>query len=84
MVKLVAGLQGRGLLDRQAAAGDKRSVELTLTAAGRTFVAAALPRFRAHDKNLTQGSLTPAERAELMRLLHKVYAPPKSGPAAAR
>ena len=83
MVKLVAGLQGRGLLDRHAATSDKRSVELTLTAAGRTLVAAALPRFRAHDKELTQGILTPVERAELIRLLHKMYAPVENGGSAA-
>ncbi|MNT71610.1 Transcriptional repressor MprA [compost metagenome] len=43
MTRLLDGLEARGLLRRQVSAQDRRSLELTLTAAGRRLLERAAP-----------------------------------------
>lgn len=43
MTRLVDGLEARSLVRRQASAQDRRSLELTLTPAGRRLLERALP-----------------------------------------
>ncbi len=71
MAKIVRLLVSEGLIRRSVPSNDRRSVELSLTPAARTFVARALPDIHASDQRAT-ANLTGSERAALMRLLRKM------------
>ncbi|HEU0230893.1 MAG TPA: MarR family transcriptional regulator [Burkholderiaceae bacterium] len=64
-------LQRHGLVDSIPDEHDKRQQFLELTLKGSTFVEHALPARRQHVQHAL-GGLTPAEIAELERLLHKL------------
>ena len=64
-------LEGRGLLARAPAPADRRAHALELTAKGRTLLADAACRVRAHEENLAR-SLSAEERAQLMVLLARL------------
>ena len=64
-------LEARGLMERRASAEDRRVRLLALTEAGHEVLAAVAPDvLRAQDRMLDP--LGKAERAEFMRMLHKV------------
>ena len=72
LVKLVAALDKRGLLQRKPHPTDGRAIGLHLTADGRKMVRDA----EATARDLEDGvaaPLTPDERATLMTLLQKIY-----------
>jgi DNA-binding MarR family transcriptional regulator len=72
LVKLVADLDKRGLLQRKPHPTDGRAIGLHLTADGRKMVRDA----EATARDLEDGvaaPLTPDERATLMTLLRKIY-----------
>lgn len=72
LVKLVADLDKRGLLQRKPHPTDGRAIGLHLTADGRKMVRDA----EATARDLEDGvaaPLTPDERATLMTLLQKIY-----------
>lgn len=64
-------LEQRGLVQRQAAAGDKRFVRVRLTAAGRALMDAALPEHLANEQAILE-PLSDAERRQLAKLLRKL------------
>ncbi|MBP0484867.1 MarR family winged helix-turn-helix transcriptional regulator [Sagittula salina] len=70
MTKMVHGMEADGLIARTVPEGDKRSVELWLTEAGRARIDAVRPDFGRHEAKAT-GPLTQAEAAELRRLLRR-------------
>jgi DNA-binding MarR family transcriptional regulator len=71
MVALVDDLEERGLLERRQNPADRRTHALFLTPKGHKLLAEALAVAGAHETMVTS-ALTPAERAELHRLLQKV------------
>ncbi len=72
-MRVVRGLEARGLLRRAAAAGHGNRRKLTLTADGRQTLAAG--RVRAdHISARLLSPLQPDERAQLLRLLRKLCA----------
>jgi DNA-binding MarR family transcriptional regulator len=79
MAVAVDRLEARGLVERTAAAGDRRRQELTLTAAG----AAVLKKVRAtvarHEDELAR-AFAPGERDALVQLLRRIYEPPPGRP----
>lgn len=71
MTKLVQRLVSDGLVRRHIPPQDRRSVELTLTGAGRDYLDRHRATFlRVHDAE--RDGLTEAEGAELLRLLAKL------------
>lgn len=68
---LVARMVRRGLIERERDPGDRRRNVLQLTSAGRDELARLRPRVEAIEPILTAG-LSPSERAELRRLLHRL------------
>lgn len=73
MSKLLQRFEAAGLVERRRPEGDRRALALHLTAEGESRVAALLPDLAAHDARQT-ATLTPAERAEFLRLLRKYAA----------
>lgn len=70
MSKLLQRFEAAELVERRRPEGDRRSLALHLTGDGAQRVAALLPDLAAHDARQT-ATLTPAERAEFLRLLRK-------------
>jgi DNA-binding MarR family transcriptional regulator len=71
MTKRLAGLENRGLVRREAEAGDRRLRAVTLTPDGRRLVDAVLPDHTANEERLLR-DLNSSERRELARLLEKL------------
>ena len=67
---LVARMVRRGLIERERDEDDRRRNVLQLTAAGRDELARLRPRVEAIEPTLTAG-LSPSERDQLRRLLHR-------------
>src|SRR5262245_56890069 len=65
--------QERGFVERRAHPGDARAWGLHLTRSGEQFVQKTKRRVLEHDMKRSR-CLAPAERRELMRLLHKLAA----------
>jgi DNA-binding MarR family transcriptional regulator len=70
MTRLVRALEEEGLLLRLIPDHDRRSVELTLTEAGRVYLGEYAPEVVASEKAVGR-ALSEAETAELVRLLRK-------------
>ncbi|RVV98119.1 MarR family transcriptional regulator [Mesobaculum littorinae] len=77
MTKVVSGLEERGLVERYVPPQDRRSVFLRLTDAGRHVVADMNLRLDALDAGAT-AALDADDRAELLRLLHKILGWPSA------
>ena len=73
LVALVDGLEQRGLIERRRNPGDRRNYALHLTAAGEQAMAALGQASQEHEQAIT-APLTPAERAQLSKLLGKLAA----------
>jgi DNA-binding MarR family transcriptional regulator len=71
MTKRLAGLENRGLVRREAEAGDRRLRAVTLTPDGRHLVDAVLPDHIANEERLLR-ELNASERRDLARLLEKL------------
>jgi DNA-binding MarR family transcriptional regulator len=72
--RMVDGLVRRGLAERRRPdGGDRRRVEITLTAEGRRLVAAKRKRI-AQAREEVFARLSPSERASAARLLHSLAA----------
>jgi DNA-binding MarR family transcriptional regulator len=71
LVALVDGLEQRGLIERRRNPGDRRNYALHLTAAGEQAMAALSQVASDHEQAIT-APLTPAERAQLSKLLAKL------------
>jgi len=70
MVGVLHALEERRLLERRRGA-DRRTNGLWLTRPGRAFVARLKRRIGAHERRIA-AHLSPAERAQLLRLLEKI------------
>jgi DNA-binding MarR family transcriptional regulator len=68
MTKRLAALAQRGLISRDPAAADRRSLPVTLTAAGKDLIETVLPDHLANEKRLLAGLDTTTQR-DLARLL---------------
>lgn len=75
MVKLIDGLEARGLVERMRNPGDRRAYLLHPTRAGRETLAELLPRMARAEAELTD-RLSAAERERLNELLRALIAPP--------
>jgi DNA-binding MarR family transcriptional regulator len=73
LVALVDGLEQRGLIERRRNPGDRRNYALHLTAAGEQAMAALSQVSLEHEQAIS-APLTPAERAQLSKLLGKLAA----------
>ena len=73
LVALVDGLEQRGLIERRRNPGDRRNYALHPTAAGEQAMAALGQASLEHEQAIT-APLTPAERAQLSKLLGKLAA----------
>ena len=73
LVALVDGLEQRGLIERRRNPGDRRNYALHLTAAGEQAMAALSQVALDHEEAIS-APLTPAERAQLNKLLAKLAA----------
>lgn len=71
LTRLISGLRERGLLDAVAAPDDRRSTQLSLSAAGQA-VHAELRRHGAALSGVALMGLDDAERAQLLALLGRV------------
>jgi DNA-binding MarR family transcriptional regulator len=71
LVRLVDQLEAQGLVVRKPDPADRRSCIPTLTDAGRSAIAWALPRVAASEEELA-GSLSEEERATLLALLRRI------------
>jgi len=71
VVAVIDKLEGRGLVQRAAAANDRRSNALRLSADGMRRFAAALKRVYGHERNITR-RLSAAERGQLLALLRRI------------
>jgi DNA-binding MarR family transcriptional regulator len=71
MTKRLAGLENRGLVRREAEAGDRRLRAVALTPNGRHVVDEVLPDHIANEERLLE-DLNASERKELARLLEKL------------
>jgi MarR family transcriptional regulator, 2-MHQ and catechol-resistance regulon repressor len=71
MTDVISKLEGRLLVCRSRVAGDRRSVRVELTPAGRILIEALFPQ-HARDIRDAMGGLDAAELAELGRLLRKL------------
>lgn len=72
LARLIAGLRERGLLDARADDGDRRSIRLQLTAAGRAELQAARRRGRRIGQR-GLAALSAAEQRQLAALLRKLH-----------
>ena len=71
LTRVIDQLEARGLVQRERSREDRRAVQLRLTDAGQTIVAALIPSVV--DKlNLALRDFSKAESAELNRLLTKL------------
>ena len=68
LVPALDRLEARGLVERRAASGDRRSKELFLTDAGSALLGRAKRRVRAHERAIA-ASLETEDRTRLMTLL---------------
>jgi DNA-binding MarR family transcriptional regulator len=75
MVKLIDGLEARGLVERVRNPNDRRAYALHATAAGLESMAAMLPRVQRAEAELT-ASLSAGEHERLNALLLPLIAPP--------
>src|SRR3954468_20047516 len=80
MVKLIDGLEARGLVERRRNPDDRRSYALYPTTAGRKALAAMMPLMDSGEAALS-ATLTAAERDRLIELLHALVQPPDSAMA---
>ncbi len=71
VVAVIDKLEARGLVQRTAAANDRRSNALRLSAEGMKRFAAALKRVYGHEKQITK-RLSAAERTQLLNLLRRI------------
>lgn len=69
---LLRGLEDQGYVERTLDSEDRRGFRIRLTAAGRKLVRSIAPSRLAHLNTLVEG-LRVEERAELIRLLSKLY-----------
>ena len=69
---IVHGLEKRGLLSRQRAAGDGRRIALSLTSPGTEILADARAAIETHETWL-KGRFTQRELATLSNLLQRIY-----------
>src|SRR4051812_26242647 len=77
MVKLVDGLEARGLVERRRNPDDRRSYALYPTDEGRRALAGMAPDLDRGEEALT-ANLSAVERARLIELLHTLVDPPES------
>ncbi|MBD0415367.1 MarR family winged helix-turn-helix transcriptional regulator [Oryzicola mucosus] len=70
MTKLIRALEDRGLVSRCIPDEDRRAVELTLTAVGRTAIDEAAEWFFTYEDGVG-ANMSAAERKQLLDLLHK-------------
>lgn len=70
MTKLIRAFEDRGLVDRTIPDNDRRSVQLSLTPAGREFIDEHRPAFARHEINL-RSTLSASELRTLKQLLRK-------------
>src|SRR3954469_12849470 len=80
MVKLIDGLEARGLVERRRNPDDRRSYALYPTTAGRKALAAMMPLMDSGEAALS-ATLTAAERDRLIALLHALVQPPETAMA---
>jgi DNA-binding MarR family transcriptional regulator len=73
LVALVDDLEHRGLIERRRNPGDRRNYALHLTAAGEQAMTALSQAASDHEEAIS-APLTPAERAQLSKLLAKLAA----------
>lgn len=71
VVAVIDRLEGRGLVERAPAPGDRRAHALRLTEAGGALLARLEPLVRGHEARLLAG-IPRAERAGLVRLLGRI------------
>jgi DNA-binding MarR family transcriptional regulator len=71
MVAVIDGLQERGWVQRVASKRDRRSYALSLTAAGRAFMARITPEVEAHEREIAAG-LSAEEKEQLIGLLARI------------
>ena len=72
MTKLVKRLENRGLIRRRAAADDKRSISVVLTAAGQRL-AKRLRVLQDVQDNFALAALSHSERFQLMMLISRIF-----------
>jgi DNA-binding MarR family transcriptional regulator len=72
MVSVLDNLERRGLVERRAVAGDRRSNALALTDAGKALLRRARRRVASHERRLARG-LDPDERKRLVALLGRIF-----------
>jgi DNA-binding MarR family transcriptional regulator len=80
MVKLIDGLEARGLVERRRNPDDRRSHALYPTAAGRRELEAMAPLMDRGEAVFAE-ALSGAERERLIELLHALVQPPESAMA---
>src|SRR6201991_5202357 len=80
MVKLIDGLEARGLVERRRNPADRRSYALYPTAEGRHAIEAMAPFMEPGAAALAQ-ALSDPEPKRLIELLHQLVAPPDSAMA---
>jgi DNA-binding MarR family transcriptional regulator len=71
-VVIVDELEGRDLIRRDKVPGDRRAYALRATTAGIRLYKTALRRIAEHEDRVLSG-LSPAERADLQRLLEHIH-----------
>jgi DNA-binding MarR family transcriptional regulator len=76
MVKLIDSLEERGLVERRRNPSDRRSYALYPTEAGRNALVAMEPIMDTAEDAFA-ATLTPAERARVVELLHALLQPPE-------
>jgi DNA-binding MarR family transcriptional regulator len=77
MVKLIDGLEARGLVERRRNPEDRRSYALYPTSAGRRELEAMAP-FMDRGESVFAAALSAAERERLIELLHALVQPPET------
>jgi DNA-binding MarR family transcriptional regulator len=77
MVKLIDGLEARGLVERRRNPADRRSYALYPTAAGRKALEEMFPLMDRGEERFAE-ALSDAERERLVELLHALVSPPES------
>lgn len=78
MSKLIRGFEQRGLVRRSIPDHNRRSVELTLTEAGRELIVQSRPAFLSHETQKPE-RLTARETEQLKRLLRKLVGLQREG-----
>jgi DNA-binding MarR family transcriptional regulator len=71
LVPMVADMERKGLLRREASEADKRAVQVWLTAKGKRLLAQLKPLAAAHEKRLCRDMAEPAKR-ELIEALRGI------------